>query len=155
VSGPSAFQQSSAGFRRLAAVVAGLFALSYVGSLHHHALVEHERCDEHGELVHVHAGDASAIDGPLGMPEARGAHDAPVLGWHAADPATGGAHGEHHHCHIHPTSRAAAPGALERGLVAPSPPAKLEAFARAQAPQGRAQLLELAPKTSPPARGAA
>ena len=137
-------QRPPRGIRRLAAVFAGLFALSYVGAAHHHAFVEHEPCEEHGELVHAHhGGDAPA------RPDARSHGDEPRA--FSADPSAGGEHGEHHHCHIHPTSRAAAAAGCERTVADTSPPQSEIAPSTERVIGPSRALFALAPKTSPPA----
>ena len=134
------------GCRRTAASTAAVFALTYFGALHHHAVVEHERCEEHGELVHVHHG-AEADD----LPSTRGGDEREKDGFYAADPDQGGAHGDHHHCQIHWTTRCSAPAGCERASVAIAPLAKLHSAIDRVEPTPAEPLFELAPKTSPPA----
>lgn len=104
--------------------------------------VAHDRCPEHGELVH-RAARSPALDAETGGVVARGAQMAVVT------VAGVGGHG-HEHC-ISFWSRRELAGPPPRPSVALAPPpARAVHPFDAPAHGGRSALLSFAPKTSPP-----
>lgn len=141
----------SAGLRRVSAALAVVFAIAHIGAFHHHAVAEHEYCEEHGELVHAHP-----QPGAPGPADARGGaadEDRGGPAVHSADEATRGHDAEHAHCHIHPTTREGE--APEQGAEA----GKAALRERTGSPRAEAEIAaseavyQRAPKTSPPAQG--
>lgn len=138
--------------RRLAAGVGAVFLLAQIGAFYHHAVVEHEYCEEHGELIH--AGTSSGSDR---APDPRGGaagggeeKDAALESGEAAEAGHGHDHGEHEHCHIQPTTRAEPASACVSPIgEAAARGASLALPESAEAGESEARF-ELAPKTSPP-----
>lgn len=122
--------RSYVAFARITALwVACVFGLAGLSAFVHRAVVEHEVCGEHGELVHV--------------------------GEHAAEPGTPGAprpgdEDEHEHCQLgQATDPAIGLDLAPAVAVAPASPLPRLA-APVRGPPIRSVLLRLAPKTSPP-----
>jgi len=110
-------------------------------TLAHSMAVAHDRCPEHGELVHRAARSPVAVDDAGGV-AARGAQTAVVA------VAVAG-HG-HEHC-ISFWSRRELAGPPPRPSIALTPPpARAERPSGAPSLGGRSTLLSFAPKTSPP-----
>lgn len=122
-----------------------------IGGAVHLALVRHERCPEHGELIHGHGASHSSGGATLVERTAPTDDRARAL---AADPD--GADGSHDACSIVGLARqryvvpAAAPS-ITPGVVATAPSVRVPQLL--MSPRGAAY--RLAPKTSPPVQAAA
>lgn len=129
---------TSAPTRLLLGVLTGvgtwLVVLSHLAASLHFALISHEVCAAHGELVHASA-----------------AHERlPPAGRHSA--VTGAAHAEHEHCPLvgrRHESLAFAP-APRAPVVAPPEATQLLRVPDTSSKPSRAALLLSAPKQSPP-----
>lgn len=121
--------------------IAGLCMVAQLLSLAHLVVVEHERCPEHGELIHGDGHEADSLAAPVSIPAATRAR---VLPAHPDEPDA-----EHDHC-LSATERRD----LRLARVdAPAmmPPAQSDAHPhRATTPAVTRALYRSAPKTSPP-----
>jgi hypothetical protein len=117
----------------------GLFCtFSQVSGALHWVLVEHERCSEHGELVH--AGDSHGSDADAPPPLAVSITAEHVEG-HA-----------HEHCEFLLDSREVTLRPSSTASLLAPPLLGCFSHLRASDTDARFVLYELAPKTSPPAR---
>lgn len=137
--------------RGMSALLMLSFVLAQLGSFAHALAERHERCAEHGELIHVEASAAAdALEAPAAGHEHDHEHgDTPVL---AAAPDAG-EHG-HDHCHLGPLTRETQP--VERAEFALAPPVQpglSAALPPLSTPRTSARYA-FAPKTSPPAPAA-
>ncbi len=140
-------QRRPPGLRHLAGMVVALFAFAQVAAFHHHASVEHKRCQEHGELVHAHPSEHEEAQhaAPGGV---TGEYDGAALV--AADSATHSDAAPHHHCSIAPTTREAEASDCQ------TPPAYRSDASTSQAAPVERDIeaaeasFRLAPKASPP-----
>jgi hypothetical protein len=140
--------------RRAAPSLALLLVLVHlggtVGSHLHFALVEHERCPEHGELIHAATGQdgskhgAAHVDGAVGRVSA----DASLL------PDRGMSHEGHDPCALTTAlrERATAPEPAVSAVSQPPPVGALPSVDDHRDFAARAGY-RVAPKTSPPERG--
>jgi hypothetical protein len=137
--------------RVISALVAVVLQLSAtLGGAIHFALVRHERCPEHGELIHGSWHAAPAVS--AGALRLEPLDDGPprVFGAHSDD-----AQDSHDACALFGLTRQrwAAPGtasAVTRAVPAPAP----AIHAPRPAPIAQLAALRLAPKTSPPTAAA-
>lgn len=129
---------ASAALRTQAVVFLLAFAVANLGELVHEATVLHQRCLEHGELIHGVI-DPGAIAAP--SPE----RDLRRTGRSPADD-------DHDHCYVSvaPHQRAAVDsGVIRADVAAPTFPAPLAPATASVA--ATVALFRTAPKTSPPA----
>jgi hypothetical protein len=111
-----------------------------LSALAHSMAVAHDRCPEHGELIHRAAGSPAPAAG------AEMTHGAqPVVVTMAAISSHG-----HEHCISFWSRRELAGPPLRPGVELAPPPALAARPIDAPAPGGRSALLSFAPKTSPP-----
>lgn len=128
----------------LALVGALSLVLPVLAQAGHFALVAHERCSEHGDLVHRE----HASEGHAGSHETAGATRSPGTRGAWVEDADG--HGEHEHCGaLACQGPAVALGGPCPDVTVLTSAAEPVAAARASA-DARGLLLGLAPKTSPP-----
>jgi len=126
----------------LAALAAVLPVLASLSLARHETTVQHVRCAEHGELLHL-APAAAALPAPAG----KSATDTRAVGPEARSAAA------HEHC-AELSECLAAQGAGERQTGVRVALASPRMRDQAQAPRfSRALLLAAAPKTSPPRAG--
>jgi hypothetical protein len=113
-----------------------------LSTLAHSMAVAHDRCPEHGELVH-HAARSPALDVETGGVAARGAQTAVIA------VATAAGHG-HEHCISFWSRRELAGPPPGPSVTLAPPPARAVLPFDAPALGERSALLSFAPKTSPP-----
>ena len=136
---------SSRSMVRIARSLLALLCIAgHVGAVAHYAIVRHEVCPEHGELVDAHGGP----DDHRPATDAHGSSsDVPLI----AASADGDAHGDHDHCALACERRDhALIGA--NVVVALAPPADVGPPLSVTLLSHRSiSILQLAPKASPPA----
>lgn len=130
-------------FRRLLAVfLASVYVVGAFGGLAHVATVEHERCPEHGEIMHASAGlergglGVTIFEEPRLQASARGEH-----------------HGDHDHCLVTAPATQENLVVAHKSVVLPlahEAPSFVTALHEVPSAAGQALYL-LAPKNSPPA----
>lgn len=125
---------------RFAVAVAGLLVLGQLALLFHSGAVLHQRCAEHGELLHLGAGEPTPAD-----------RAAPPTGTRFDAGRPSATDDGHQHCLASAHRRAgAADPARQAGSLAP--PARLARLpVGPPAAPSLLRRLRLAPKTSPPA----
>ncbi len=127
--------------RLLAVFLAGLYAMGAFAGLLHVAAVEHARCAEHGEVVHLDPPLARADVALLLFDEAR-----------LSTSERGQHHGEHDHCALNvPCAQTAFSFTGPRVTTPMEHEAPVLASALVQVPAASAEsLYRLAPKQGPP-----
>lgn len=137
--------------RVLALLLAGLYALSLTGSFLHQVLVQHVRCAEHGDLIHVADADRADHAAWTIVPDAAGTD---TVDTGALDRGHSEDH-DHDHCTIVAFSQTPTCTSEPRGGITPRLfELQDEALPPALAMRGvvvDADRYRLAPKGSPPA----
>ncbi|HZI15496.1 MAG TPA: hypothetical protein VE153_34310 [Myxococcus sp.] len=128
--------------RLLALPLVLVCVLAYLGSVMHFAVVQHATCLEHGEVVHVEAGDAHGTEHVEAASD-----DARVT---ARSEAAAESHGADAHCAHSLLRREASPPASGGSTVTVAPTRSAPALAVFRFHAEPVARLHLAPKASPP-----